>query len=101
MRHRFQIGPGRPNPQIISRDAYGAELWDYYTTKLDKREIAERDDHFIDNKRDGYGGRYILLSTKIGHLSKRRRLRMLVVAFWMLVAVPVDMPFTFKKRAWM
>jgi SAM-dependent methyltransferase len=37
-------------------DAYGAELWDYYKTKQDNREIVERDDHFIDGKRDGYGG---------------------------------------------
>jgi SAM-dependent methyltransferase len=37
-------------------DAYGAELWDYYTTKEKKREIVERDDNFIDGKRDGYGG---------------------------------------------
>jgi SAM-dependent methyltransferase len=37
-------------------DAYGAELWDYYTTKQKKREIVERDDNFIDGKRDGYGG---------------------------------------------
>ena len=40
---------------------------------------------------------YILLSTKIGQPSKRRRLHMLVVAFWMWVAVPVGMPFTFEK----
>ena len=37
-------------------DAYGAELWDYYKTKEDKREIVERDDKFIDGRRDGYGG---------------------------------------------
>jgi 2-polyprenyl-3-methyl-5-hydroxy-6-metoxy-1,4-benzoquinol methylase len=37
-------------------DAYGAELWDYYTTKKDNREIVERDDNFIDGDRKGYGG---------------------------------------------
>jgi SAM-dependent methyltransferase len=37
-------------------DAYGAELWDYYTTKEKKREIVERDDNFIAGDRDGYGG---------------------------------------------
>jgi SAM-dependent methyltransferase len=37
-------------------DAYGAELWDYYTTKEKKREIVEREDNFIDGRRDGYGG---------------------------------------------
>ena len=39
-----------------TNDAYGAELWDYYVTKEDKREIVERDDRFIDGRRDGYGG---------------------------------------------
>jgi SAM-dependent methyltransferase len=57
MRQEFQIRLGRRNPQIMSHDAYGAELWDYYTTKQDKREVVERDDHFIANNRDGYGGR--------------------------------------------
>lgn len=37
-------------------DAYGAELWDYFKTKEDKREIVERDDNFIDGSRGGYGG---------------------------------------------
>ena len=37
-------------------DACGAELWDYYTTKKDNREIVERDDNFIDGDRKGYGG---------------------------------------------
>lgn len=37
-------------------DAYGAELWDYFKTKDDKREIVERDDNFIDGARSGYGG---------------------------------------------
>ncbi len=39
-----------------SADAYGAELWDYFKTKEDKREIVERDDYFIDGTRSGYGG---------------------------------------------
>jgi SAM-dependent methyltransferase len=39
-----------------TNDAYGAELWDYFKTKEDKREIVERDDKFIDGTRDGYGG---------------------------------------------
>jgi hypothetical protein len=26
---------------IKTHDAYGAELWDYYTTKEDKREVVE------------------------------------------------------------
>ena len=39
-----------------TNDAYGAELWDYYKTKEDKREIVERDDKFIDGRSDGYGG---------------------------------------------
>jgi hypothetical protein len=39
-----------------TNDAYGAELWDYYKTKEDKREIVERDDKFIAGARDGYGG---------------------------------------------
>jgi len=39
-----------------TNDAYGAELWDYYKTKEDKRELVERDDKFIDGRRDGYGG---------------------------------------------
>ena len=41
---------------IKNADAYGAELWDYYTTKKDNREIVERDDNFIDGDRKGYGG---------------------------------------------
>lgn len=41
---------------IKKADAYGAELWDYYTTKKDNREIVERDDNFIDGDRKGYGG---------------------------------------------
>jgi SAM-dependent methyltransferase len=40
----------------ITADTYGAELWDYYKTKDNRREIVERDDKFIDNRRDGYGG---------------------------------------------
>jgi SAM-dependent methyltransferase len=41
---------------IKNADAYGAELWDYYTTKKDNREIVERDDNFIDGDRKGYRG---------------------------------------------
>ncbi len=41
---------------VNSADAYGAELWDYFKTRDDKREIVERDDNFIDGSRDGYGG---------------------------------------------
>lgn len=37
-------------------DAYGAERWDYFKSKEDKREIVERDDNFIDGTRSGYGG---------------------------------------------
>src|SRR5574341_2182109 len=37
-------------------DAYGAELWDYYKTRENKREIVERDDYYIDAKGSGYGG---------------------------------------------
>ena len=39
----------------VTRDAYGAELWDYYKTRERKREIVERDDHYIDSSRTGYG----------------------------------------------
>ena len=62
-------------------DACGAELWDYYTTKKDNREIVERDDNFIDGDRKGYGGSVYFAEYKIGRLSKRRQLRMLVVEF--------------------
>lgn len=41
---------------VNTADAYGAELWDYFKTKDDKREIVERDDNFIDGSRNGYGG---------------------------------------------
>jgi SAM-dependent methyltransferase len=41
---------------IKNADAYGAELWDYYITKKDNREIVERDNNFVDGDRKGYGG---------------------------------------------
>lgn len=37
-------------------DPYGAELWEYYKTKENKREVVERDDNYIDGSRTGYGG---------------------------------------------
>jgi hypothetical protein len=37
------------------KDTYGTELWDYYITKEDNREIVERDDGFVDGSRNGYG----------------------------------------------
>jgi SAM-dependent methyltransferase len=40
---------------LRTKDAFGAELWDYYKTKEGKRVIVERDDHYIDGSRRGYG----------------------------------------------
>jgi hypothetical protein len=54
---------------------------DYYTTKKDNREIVERDDNFIDGDRAAMAAVSISLNTKMGRLSKRRQLLMLVVEF--------------------
>jgi hypothetical protein len=52
-------------------DAYGAKLWDYYTTKKDNREIVERDDNFIDgdvsNEEEGKEGRERMRGSKNYH----------------------------------
>jgi hypothetical protein len=62
---------------VNTADAYGAELWDYFKTKDDKRELVERDDDFIDGSRNGYGGSvYLFPNTKIGLESKRKPLSM-------------------------
>ena len=66
---------------IKNADAYGAELWDYYTTKKDNRGIVERDDNFIDGDRKGYGGSIYFAEYENWCLSTRRQLRMLVVEF--------------------
>ena len=68
-------------PMTKGADAYGAELWDYYTTKKDNREIVERDDNFIDGDRKGYGGSVYFAEYKNWSPIDKKAMRMLVVEF--------------------
>jgi hypothetical protein len=66
---------------IKNADAYGAELWDYYTTKKDNREMSNEMIISSMGIERAMAEVSISLNTKIGRLSTRRQLRILVVEF--------------------
>jgi hypothetical protein len=68
-------------PMIKNADAYGAELWDYYTTKKDIREIVERMIISSMGIEKAMAEVCISLNTRIGRLSRRREWPMLVAEF--------------------
>ena len=85
----------------MSRDAYGAELCDHYTTKLDKRELVERDDCFIDNNRDGYAGRVYFSDYKDWTPVEQKAIAHAWGGVLDVGCGPVGRLFIFKRRAWM
>jgi hypothetical protein len=66
---------------VKTADAYGGELWDYFKTKDDKREIVERDDNFIDGARNGYGGSVYFSEHKDLSPVEKKLLNMRAVVF--------------------